>query len=124
MDTMNNLHFKLILADGSEVTDAQSSWSEISDMIRVRYFDNPKTVFVCNLSVKKICVTNGELSAEIDVPEGAQVYYAIRSETILFSSREKAEQVLGNVVGLVKDGEVIEERFLNSQQNEVVGVRK
>lgn len=115
--------FEVVFADGSWTSERYVNWSSISEEIRVEYFGGTKTVFVCKLPVKRIEVHHEGLVASLDVSEGCQVFQAVRSESIITDGK-KENRILGRVIGLVKDGEVIEEQFINEIMNEVLGTRK
>ena len=113
--------FTILLKDGSSLKNCD--WGSISTQKRVKYQDGFKTIFSCNLNVLKIKIELGELETEIEVPDDYEVYQAIRGQTT-FLNGESDKQILGRVVGLVKDGEVVEERFLNLPENIISGWRK
>lgn len=83
-----------------------------------------KVVHVCKHSVKKISVTHEGLSTFIDVPHGCEVYQSIRAETVFLPTGEKVDQILGRIIGIVKDGEVIEEHFINGLNKKIEGLKK
>jgi hypothetical protein len=112
------------LEDGSSFTEAEVNWSEISKLERVDYFGMKKQVMVCTFPVKRVRVFHEGLVTEIEIPEDCSAYQAIRSGLNLVPSREPKPRVLGRCIGIVKNGEVIEERFLNGVQGEVLGMRK
>lgn len=113
----------VVFVDGSERDEKDTSWAAISDRVEVEYLGGQKTVHLLKFPVKHISVSHGDLKAEIEVPEGVQVYQAIRGETML-NGQGKNSQVLGRIIGLVKDGSVIEERFINVMEGRVMGMRK
>lgn len=119
----DNSFFVVEFDDGSVVSERDINWSSISSQQRVQYFGGIKTVMICTLPVKRIVVSHGELLADLVVPEGCSVFQAIRSETVILDEK-KTNRIIGRVVGLVKDGEVIEEQFLNEVEQTVVGRRK
>lgn len=114
--------FEVIFADGSWLSERDINWSSISAEIRVGYFGGTKTVYVCTLPVARIEVNHRDMLASLDVPPGCQVYQAVRSETVIMGGR-KENRVVGRIIGIVRDGEVIEEQFANEVENEVLGTR-
>ena len=114
--------FDVVFEDGSTASERWMNWSQISDERRVEYFGMTKTVFVSRLPVKRIVIRHGDLETTVDVPAGCEAYQGVRSETMLLGGK-KESRVLGRIVGIIKDGEVIEERFLNGIQHEVQGTR-
>lgn len=116
-------YFEVQFVDGSVRTEHETNWRDLSVEKTVEYFGGKKTVKVCQLPVKRVVMRHGDLSTIIDVPEGVEVYQAIRSETIFVPGGRKIDRISGRVVGLVKDNKVIEERFLNAAAGEVFGAR-
>ena len=116
-------YFKLTLDDDSVVLESDKAWSTISQIKSVEYFGGKKTVYVCTLSVKRIEMFHDGLETSIDIPEGCEVYQAIRSMTDFMPTGGSTSKTHGRCVGIVKDGKVIEERFLNGVLGEVQGVK-
>lgn len=114
--------FEVAFVDGSVVTEKEVNWSDMAVIRRVRYFGGTKTVFVSKLHLACITVYHEGMEAHVDVPEGCEGYQAIRSEARLIDGR-KEQRIIGRVVGIVKDGEVIEEQFINEVEHTVLGTR-
>lgn len=114
--------FEVVFADGSWASERDVNWSSISAEMRVGYFGGTKTVYVCTLPVVRIEVSHGGMVAALDVPPGCQVYQAVRSETVIMGGKRE-NRVVGRVIGIVRDGEVVEEQFANEVENEVLGTR-
>ncbi len=117
-------HFEVEFHDNSTRHESDTSWSDMSHEKDVSYMGGTKRVRISAHPIKKITITHNELSITIDVPKDCDVYQAIRSETIFLNGGERIDRVLGRVVGLVKEGEIIEERFLDSRTGEITGFRK
>lgn len=115
--------FEAAFSDGSSVSEKESNWSDMSEERRVGYFGGTKTVMVCKFPVRCVLVRHGELLAFVDVPEGSEAYQAVRSETVILDGK-KEHRILGRVVGVIRDGEVVEEKFLNGVENAVLGVKQ
>ena len=107
--------------NGHKETDC--SWHAQGHTKEVEYFGGKKTICVSNNKIKHIHVCHNGLEKELDIPEGHEVYQAIRSEVTFYPNQKKKEKILGRVVGLVKDNKVVEEYFLNDIANEVVGMK-
>lgn len=117
--------FQVFFTDGSSISEKNANWSAMSeDMRAVNYFGNKKSVRVLKFPASKISMHHEDLYAEIEIPEGCQVFQAIRAETMFLPNGTSKPRTIGRVIGLVRDGEVIEEQFLNGLQHEVLGVRK
>lgn len=116
--------FVVTFIDGSSVTEKDVDWSSVAEERRVEYFEGTKTVFLCTMPVSRIYARHGDLEASIDVPEGCQAFQAIRSEAVLSSLAEKKTVCIGRTIGIVNDGIVIEEKFLNGVEHIVNGTKK
>ena len=112
----------LTLADGSQKDDRTFSWSSVSNRRLVDYFGKKKTVFTCFLPVRKVDAYHDGLETSIEIPEDCEVYQAFRSRAA-FNAGQSQNDVVGRCIGIVRNGAVIEERFLNGVNNEVQGVR-
>jgi hypothetical protein len=110
--------FELKTKGGKIIND---NWSDISTQKLVKYQDSNKIVYVCNLEVEKIKIKLKDLETEMVVPEGCDVYFAKKAQ---ISSLQKEETFVGLIAGLIKDGEVVEERFINNIAHEIMGFRK
>ena len=118
-------HFEVIFFDGSIANEQDTNWSSFSQEKNVKYQGGTKTVYVSNLPIKSITITHGELKTSIDIPEGHEVYQACKSESIFGPNGEKMlDRINGRVVGLIKDNEVIEERYLDGRGHQILGFRK
>lgn len=118
-DSFYEAHFH----DSTVFHEHEYSWKDLSEEKTVKYFGEEKQVRVSK-GVSKMIVSHNGLVVTLNVPKDCEVYQAVRSETIFFSNGQKKDLVLGRCLGLVKDGEVIEERFINSLENQIFGVKK
>jgi hypothetical protein len=114
--------FSLVLTDGSIVDNATTSWTAISERASVSYFSGSKTVMLCTLPVKRVTVSQAGLTQQLDVPEGYRVYQAIRSN-MDFNQGSTKSHIIGRCVGLVLDGVVRQEMFLNVPEHEIYGMK-
>lgn len=114
--------FGVKFPDGSNLDERNTNWSDMAEEAKVGYFGGTKTVLLCTAAISSIEACHGSLRASLCVPEGYKAYQAVRSQASLVGGVKRVE-VVGRVIGVVKDGEVIEEQFLNGLENEVVGRR-
>ena len=121
-DLPEGSYFRVLLSDGNTFDERTTPWSAISVKKSIEYYGKQKTVFVCAFPVKQIDVFHEGLETSIEVPEGHEVYQAIRSK-MDFSGGQSRSAIIGRCIGIIKDDKMVEERFLNAQQNEVLGVR-
>lgn len=115
--------FTLTFRDGSVVTEKEVQWSTICEMRKVDYFGGKKVVFVCTLPVAHISVCHDNIEVSMDVPEGCEVYQAATSEALLINGGRR-DRVLGRVIGIVKGGEILEERIADGQEHSAQGMKK
>lgn len=121
---LEHSNFEVNFHDSSSVNEKTHSWEDFSEQKTVKYFGGEKQVKVSKHEVSKITISHNGISATLDIPKGCEVYQAIRSETIFFPNGQKKDTILGRCVGIVKDGEVIEERFVNALERQVFGLKK
>lgn len=113
--------FELVFTDDSSITEKETNWSSFSGERVVTLLGKKKTVMVCNHPVKTIKITHNGLETGFYVPEGCEVYQAIRSRTSV--GEAGSSKVVGRLVGIIKGDKVIEEHFLDGISGEVTGVR-
>lgn len=116
-------HFTVHFTDGSFVCEKDCNWSDISEDITCKFGNGTKLVKTCIHPVQKITIKHGTLETKIDVPDGCKVYQAIRAEAFFTGTGETKNTTIGRVVGIVRDDIVIEERFLNGLEGEIIGIR-
>lgn len=116
-------YFTITFRDGSSITEKEVQWSTICEMRKVGYFGGKKVVFVCTLPVARIEIHHDNIDASMDVPEGCEAYQAATSEALLINGGRR-DRVLGRVIGIVKDGEILEERIADGQEHSVQGMKK
>ena len=116
--------FTLTFTDDSTVTEKDVNWSDVSEELDVDMGGVRKTVYVCKFPVKHIRIDHADLVAEVDVPDGCQVYQAFRSRTTLSSDGQSADTIVGRAVGIVENGVVTEERYIDVLGAQVLGFKK
>ena len=116
--------FTIWLKDGSKWEEKDHDWHDFSTEKRVKYQDGHKTVLVCNFPIDKIGIYYEGMSTEMEVPDGCDVYKAMRAQATFSSGQESKNNLVGICIGLVKDDEVVEERIINILEETVQGWRK
>lgn len=116
-------HFTAHFTDGSSINEAEYNWSDVSTETVVDFFGRKKTVMLSAHPVSKIVMEHEGLHTELDVPEGHQVYQAVRGGTSFVPGQDAPAVILGRIVGIVKDATVVEERFLDGMSNQVLGLK-
>lgn len=116
--------FHATFTDGSEAKEHDCNWSDFSVEKRVKYHDGTKTVRVSARPVKNLKVSHEGFNLDVDVPENCEVYQCIRAESTFTPNGAPKQRIVGRVVGIIKNDEVVEERFINSLQNVILGFRK
>ena len=115
--------WEIILKDNSTISEEETRWIDISELKEVTYFGKKKSVYVCKFLVKKIKCYLDDFEAEIEVPDNCFVYQANRGETIIASNEERKSRILGKLLGIIKNGEVVEEKYINLVENKVEGFK-
>lgn len=116
--------FEVTFKDGSTISEKEANWSSFSTKKTVDYFGRNFVFYVSNHPVKSIRVVLNDLEARIDdVPDGAEVYQFMRSLRTVAKDTDKTA-LIGRGIGLIKDGAVIEERFINAYEHKIQGMRK
>jgi hypothetical protein len=119
----NDSFWTAIFEDDSEITEKETNWSFFSDKKIVEYLDKKKMVNISKFPVKKLtCILEG-LKAEIDVPEGCQVYQAVRSEAIIVPNFQRKDRIIGRIIGIVKNDKIIEELYINALTLKIEGFK-
>ncbi len=117
-------YFEVVFADGSAISEKDVNWSEFAVQKEAEFVDKKKVFYVSKFPVKSIRISFAGKEIYIDsIPEDAEVYQFIRSERLLATGIDQ-QTVVGRGVGLIKNGCVIEERFINALENSIQGVRK
>ncbi len=125
-----NLHessyFEVYFKDGSMVSEKNTNWSALSEEANVKIMGGTKTVFLSTKDVASMKVYHKGLETDIAVPEGCRIYQSIKGMASFMSTGQRMDNntAIGRFVGIVKDGEVIEERYLDGQGNNVIGFKK
>lgn len=122
-----NLHdssyFELQFTDGSLITEKDVNWSDVSEQKTVTLLGKNKLAYICKYPVDFIRVTHDGLVSEVDIPDDCEVYQAFKSEALFAGGVKISDLILGRIIGIVKDGIVIEERFLDGRGNQIIGFK-
>lgn len=116
-------NFEIHLHNGKKHDSTNHTWSEHSERIEVEAFGSKKIVHLSKHDVKKICVFHDGKTEELEVPKGARVYQATRSEAVFLPDGTAQHRIIGKLMGIVKDGKVIEEIYIDGLQGQVFGLR-
>jgi len=115
--------WKIILNDNKEISEQETEWSSISTPIEVKYLDRKKMVHICTLPVKNIKCILENLETEIEVTEDCFVYQATRGEALIIKDISRKDRVLGKIIGLVRNNEVVEEKYINAIEQKIEGFK-
>lgn len=102
----------------------EHSWAEMATIKVVKHFAGGTRRVAVVGGIKMFHVKHKGMDVQLSVPDGAEIYQAIREEVIFLPNGHKIERTRGHLVGIVKDGEIIEERFMNSMDGQIYGARK
>ncbi len=112
-------------ADNSVISEKEANWSELSEQTLVKFNDGNKMVMLSKYPIKKIKIVLKELETSLEIEEeDEKIYQAIKAQTIFYPGGDKVDRQVGRIVGRVKNGEVIEEKFLSPLTSEIVGFKK
>ncbi len=115
--------FHVVFEDGSDRKEHDLNWSEISVEQVVNHFGHQKIARVSNVPVKSVTISHNGMTATLSPKKGEKIYQAVRSITSFKADGTPVNFVIGRVVGRVKDGEVVEELFIDGRTNETFGLR-
>lgn len=115
-------HFELHIGD-DVAKEHTTNWSDLSELREVTKAGQPFSAHVCRHNATSITVYHSGLETTIDIPEGYEVYQAVQSTFAFLSGGKSSNVITGRIVGLIKDGEVVEERFLSEAENRVIGFK-
>jgi hypothetical protein len=113
-------YFEVTFSDGTETDETETSWSHIATLTPVMKAGRKYMAYLCNFPVKELRMFHEGLETALKVPTGHQVYQAVFNQGIFTG---KGVPIAGRVVGLIKDGIVVEERVLNGRTGDITGVR-
>ena len=119
-----NSYFEVIFEDNSFTTEKEINWSSISEQVVVKFGERTKVVMLCNVPVKTAKCYAGDLQIEVtpDLTKGDKVYQAVISTSTFIPGRPTVNQHVGRLLGVVRDGQVIEEKYIDLRTNETHGI--
>jgi len=118
-----NSYFHVIFDDDSEVDENNTNWSALSEEQIVNYAGQYKMVRVCTYKIKKITIKHNDLTVEIIPKDNEGIYQSVKMLVVFDQNGNPMNQMLGRTIGLVKENIVIEEHFLDSRLNEIIGLK-
>jgi hypothetical protein len=117
-----NSYFEVEFYDGSIITEKECNWSSFSYPTVIDNCGAKMLLHVATLPIDKITIYLNDLKTSIDVPPGYDCYQFIKAERLLATGIDR-HTCLGRGIGLVKNGKVVEEKFINAIENKVMGIR-
>ena len=116
-------YFILTLDTGETINENDYSFRDFSTEKLVIYRDTKKVVKLCNLPALSIKMKHHELEYEMKIPTDCQVYQSIRSISEVYDGITNSK-IIGRFVGIVKDGVVVQELYLDGQLGQITGFKK
>lgn len=116
--------FHATFDDDSQAHEQNHSWSDFSELKKVSYQGGFKSVMLSKHKIKHIKIRHNDREVNLQVPQDHEVYQAIRSETMFIPDQAKQNKIVGRCVGFVKDGEVVQEIFINAHNDSILGWKK
>lgn len=121
---MDKIIYTIKLRDGKILNSDKVSWHDYSKMMEIETPKGRKTAFVSNPEVELLKIRINDLEKEVKVLEGKSVYYSIVAENVFSSiNPESKTNILGVTIGIVENGRVVEEYFLDNSQGQVIGYK-
>lgn len=116
-------YFEVVFADGSTVSEKEFIWSSFSTPTVIKCGLYNRTYYICNFPIKTIRIFMQGMETKIEnIPEDVQIYQYIRAEKLLAKGIDK-ETLIGRGIGIIKNGAIVEERFISALENVVQGMR-
>ena len=112
--------FEITFSDGGIANEKDYSWNDIADYEVVDYMGQQRMVKLSKYPIKTIIIRYIDSETTLQIEDGDRVYTSIRSIATHGMDTTKNHKVLGRVVGIVRDGKIIEERFCDGTN--VLGV--
>ncbi len=119
-----NSFYQLHHQNGTVQHEKDHGWKSISTEKVVDNNGRKVTVRVLNYKIEKIFVNHGSMQTEVEVPHDCEVYQMNKGMTTFTANGGINNIDLGRVIGLIKNNEVIEERYLEALTNQISGWRK
>lgn len=116
-------YFEIEFSDGSQRTEHDTSWHSVSNLIKVKHPTGDKFVMVCERPIKKLSVTHNGKTISVDVGKNEQAYQSIKASTAFMPNGTRKTQIIGRVIGKIKDGVITEEYLIDDITGEVIGFR-
>lgn len=109
--------------DGTFKTSKQVRWLEHARKIEAIRQGKKKFVYASSPDILSLEVCHDGMSKKIELAEGQSVFQSIVAEHIYSANSEGQDKILGRIIGIVAEGEILEEYFLDGERNEVIGYR-
>ena len=111
-----------MLTDGTILHSDRASWLNYALKTTARHDGRSKTVYASGPSVKSLRVVHHGLEKTIESAPDMQVFQSISARTT-FTQDKDTQEIIGRVIGIIKEGVVTEEYFLNGELNEIIGFK-
>ena len=115
--------FHVTFNDGSEAKEHDTNWSDFSEHVLVDFMGSQKVVSLSKHPVKKLIINHEGLQIDFDVNNGEEVYQAFVNQVMKRSDGIVEDKIIGRIIGKVKDGKVIEEKFVDGRTGEITGIK-
>ena len=119
----DNSFFEANLKSGAVHSEVDTNWSDMSEEVEVELNGEMKKVRTCSHDIKTLTVTHGDLSVTVNAKPGEKLYQYIRAQTTFFPGGSSVDEMIGRAVGKVKDGKIIEEKYIDVRTNEILGFK-
>ena len=105
--------FAVEFDDGSVRSEHDTNWSDMSELTTVVLNGKPKQVMLCKHPIKKATVVSKIGKSHTVFPDSNNlVYQAVRVRDTFKGGKLVRKEIIGRVIGVVKDGVVLEEKLI------------
>ena len=115
-------HFELKLKDNSILHEESANWSDIAESVDVKHpVFGSKRVKALKLDAKEITIRHAGLELNLKIDSKSSVYQAIQCEILMLPNGKRLDSTIGRVVGIIRNGTIVEEYYLNEKTKEITG---
>ena len=119
---MNTSYYILTFSDGNTIHSDDVSWHKYAQKRTVQRQGKTYIVYASVVPIKSIKVYHNGLEKDLEIPENCEVYQATNARTLIVGEKTTTE-ILGRVLGLVKNGVIIEEYQLSQETGMITGFK-
>ena len=116
-------YFEIEFSDNSKRSERDTSWHSVSKLEKAKHPSGEKFVMVCTEPIKKLSVFHNGKTVSVNVNKDERAYQSIKASTTFLPDGTRKAQIIGRVIGKIKDGVITEEYLIDDTTGEVIGFR-